>query len=66
MRFISPPPVPEGFVTMAECHTCNDITREFLTIEASHGGYLVLCIRCITAIVDAASDQLLTKADSQA
>jgi len=66
MRILSPPPDLPGGLVLAQCSLCDDVTKGFLLIQPTQGGLVSLCIRCITAIVDAASEQLLTPADSQA
>lgn len=59
MRILSKLPVaPEGWSIMSSCTFCDEMTRDFLILESPDIDSLALiCIKCITKIVDAASER---------
>jgi hypothetical protein len=66
MKIGDPPPTPPpGYVVMALCDFCDEAHHDFLILK-NRDVHCVMCIICITQLVDVASERFFATADSQA
>lgn len=65
MKIADPPPeAPPGFVLLAQCNFCDEVDRDFLILKHDSAAYhVVICIRCITKIVDVAAERFFATAE---